>query len=72
MECRGTVGTLGDRKNVITANVSMQFWGNVSTDLVPLPFHFTALLLLGLPSLVFLSRSNTKLSVILEIVKGIA
>lgn len=72
VECRGTVGTLGDRKNVITANVSMQFWGNVSTDLVPLPFHCTALLLLGLPSLVFLSRSNTKLSVILEIVKGIA
>lgn len=25
VECRGTVGTLGDRKNVITANVSMQF-----------------------------------------------
>lgn len=45
VECRGTVGTLGDRKNVITANVSMQFWGNVSTDLVlpSLPLHSSPL-----------------------------
>lgn len=58
------VSTLGDRKNVITANVSMQFdWscGPLCSPLAWLAFF-----------LVFLSRSNTKLSVILEIVKGIA
>lgn len=58
------VSTLGDRKNVITANVSMQFdWscGPLNSPLAWLAFF-----------LVFLSRSNTKLSVILEIVKGIA
>lgn len=58
------VSTLGDRKNVITANVSMQFdWscGPLYSPLAWLAFF-----------LVFLSRSNTKLSVILEIVKGIA
>lgn len=52
------VAQWGDRKNVITANVSMQ--------LVGLIFGCSSLLL------VFLSRSNRKLSVILQIVWGIA